>query len=479
MADIYLHNTLTGEKELFKPLKEGQVSMYNCGPTVYNYAHIGNLRSYVFADVLRRAFEYNGYRVDQVINVTDIGHLSSDSDDGEDKMTKALKREGKPLTLEAMREVANFYFEEFKKDLTALSIELPEHFPFASDHTQEDIDLVQTLTEKGFTYTTSDGIYFDTSKFPDYGKLGNIKVGDESRIGVNSEKKNYRDFAVWKFNNELGYDAPFGKGFPGWHIECSAMSVKYLGPEFDIHTGGIDHIPVHHNNEIAQSVCAGNPYARVWMHNAHLNMGEEKMAKSGDNFITLQSINATNNTNGVHPLAYKYLLLGARYSSPLQFSWQALWGAQTSWRKILMQMNDFAEDKEGIIDEAKISEYKNSFTRYINDDLDTPKSLALLHEVLKDKILSKKSKYIIIKDFDKVLGLDLTKTIGIKFPTDLKNFILDEKSEWNKQIQDLIKERDLARNAKDFAKSDELRTKIEEFGFEVKDTPEGTIVVPR
>ena len=451
MADIYLHNTLTGEKELFKPLKEGQVSMYNCGPTVYNYAHIGNLRSYVFADVLRRTFEYNGYRVDQVINVTDIGHLSSDSDDGEDKMTKALKREGKPLTLEAMREVANFYFEEFKKDLSALNIELPEHFPFASDHIQEDIDLVQTLTDKGFTYTTSDGIYFDTSKFPDYGKLGNIKVGDESRIGVNSEKKNYRDFAVWKFNNELGYDASFGKGFPGWHIECSAMSVKYLGPEFDIHTGGIDHIPVHHNNEIAQSVCAGNPYARVWMHNAHLNMGDEKMAKSGDNFITLQTLEE----KGIDPLALRYVFLGARYSSPLQFSWEALEGADTAIKSLRLRIYSYP-------DNGKI--VNSSFNETINDDLDTPKALSIVWEIIKNKEILDQDKKATILSFDKVLGLAIAEYKITEIPP---------------QVQNLIKERDLARNAKNFAKSDELRAKIEEFGFEVKDTPEGTIVVPR
>jgi cysteinyl-tRNA synthetase len=459
MADIYLHNTLTGEKELFKPLKEGQVSMYNCGPTVYNYAHIGNLRSYVFADILRRTFEYNGYNVDQVINVTDIGHLSSDNDDGEDKMTKALKREGKPLTLEAMREVANFYFEEFKKDLTALNIELPEHFPFASDHIQEDIDLVQTLTDKGFTYTTSDGIYFDTNKFPDYGKLGNIKVGDESRIGVNLEKKNYRDFAVWKFNNELGYDAPFGKGFPGWHIECSAMSVKYLGPEFDIHTGGIDHIPVHHNNEIAQSVCAGNPYARVWMHNAHLNMGEEKMAKSGDNFITLQTFK----DRGIDPIALRYVFLGARYSSPLQFSWEALEGADNSIRRlrnILTTLHKFKHSDE--INDSETEKYKEKFNTYINDNLDTPKALALMWEVFTNDELSFLNRKQIILHFDTIFGLDLNK-----------------ETDTPEKVELLIKERDLARNAKDFTKSDELRAKIEEFGFEVKDTPDGTVVNPK
>ena len=471
--DIKLKNTLSGELETFKPLKEGEVSMYNCGPTVYNYAHIGNLRSYVFADVLRRTFEYNGYKVNQVINVTDIGHLSSDNDDGEDKMTKALKREGKPLTLEAMREVANFYFEEFKKDLTALNVELPEHFPFASDHIQEDIALVQTLTDKGFTYKTSDGIYFDTSKFPEYGKLGNIKMDSEaeSRIGVNSEKKNYRDFAVWKFNNELGYSAPFGKGFPGWHIECSSMSVKYLGPEFDIHTGGIDHIPVHHNNEIAQSVCAGNPYARVWMHNAHLNMatenGSEKMAKSGNNFITLQTLSE----KGIDPIALRYVFLGARYSSPLQFSWEAIEGADTAvkkLRKIKIDLNKKVNDSGGPIhlDEPsnEVINLKNTFYSHINDDLNTPKALALVWDVIKDTKLSQLELRHLIWNFDKVLGLELDKIESFELP---------------EEVQNLIKDRDEARANKDFTKSDELRAKIEKLGFEVKDTGEGTVVSPK
>lgn len=461
MADIYLHNTLTGEKELFKPLKEGLVSMYNCGPTVYNYAHIGNLRSYVFADILRRTFEYNDYKVDQVINVTDIGHLSSDSDDGEDKMTKALKREGKPLTLEAMREVANFYFEEFKKDLTALNIELPEHFPFASDHIQEDIDLVQTLTDKGFTYTTSDGIYFDTSKFPEYGKLGNIKAGDESRIGVNSEKKNYRDFAVWKFNNELGYDAPFGKGFPGWHIECSAMSVKYLGPEFDIHTGGIDHIPVHHNNEIAQSVCAGNPYARVWMHNAFLNVSSGKMSKSEGNFITLQTLKDEN----IEPLAYRHFLLNAYYDTPVVLndieSLKRNQEGLNNLRKAVYSEFATLDENQKSVDGIR-EEYERQFIKYINSNLGTPQALALVSDMINDKEVSGKDKLEMVKNFDRVLGLNLKTTFEIP-----------------EEVQNLIKERDLARNAKDFAKSDELRAKIEEFGFEVKDTPEGTVVNPK
>jgi cysteinyl-tRNA synthetase len=467
--DIYLHNTLTGRKEKFEPIEAGKVSMYNCGPTVYNYAHIGNLRSYVFADILRRVFEYNNLEVKQVINVTDIGHLSSDADDGEDKMTKALKREEKPFTLEAMREVAEFYFHEFEKDLKDLNIESPNKFPFASDHIKEDIELVEKLNKANFTYAISDGIYFDVSKFPDYGKLGNIKFGGdtESRIGENSEKKNQRDFAVWKFNKELGYDAPFGKGFPGWHIECTAMSVKYLGPEFDIHTGGIDHIPVHHNNEVAQAVCSGSPYAHYWLHNAHLNIasenGSEKMAKSGENFLTLRTLK----DRKIDPIALRYVYLGARYSSPLQFSWETLEGADNTIRRlrnILSAVNIIKHDK--IEDNLTIiGQYKEDFNKFINDDLDTPRALALFWKVFGDNInISFETRKQILLNFDKVLGLNLSKKEQFDIP---------------EQVQKLITERDEARKNKDFSKSDEIRAEIEKHGFEVKDTPEGTVVNPK
>lgn len=453
MIEIKIHDTLTDEKKVFVPLEDGKVSMYNCGPTVYNYAHIGNLRAYVFADALRRMFEYNCFEVRQVVNVTDIGHLSSDNDDGDDKMTMALKREEKPLTLEAMREVADFYFKEFQNDLTDLNIESPYKFPFASDHIKEDIELVQKLNEKEFTYAISDGIYFDVGKFQNYGKLGNIILSQEteSRIGLNSEKKNQRDFAVWKFNKELGYDAPFGKGFPGWHLECSAMSVKYLGPEFDIHTGGIDHIPVHHNNEIAQAQSVGYPYARYWMHNAHLNIGEEKMAKSGENFLTLRTIKKRN----IDPLALRYVFLGARYSSPLQFSWETLEGADSALKKLREKIQNFQAGGKII---------PTDFNKLINDDLDTPKALALVWDIIKSDEYSDTDKRATILDFDRVLGLDLLKKDKFEIP---------------EEVSKLLSQREEARKVKDFAKSDEIREKIENLGFEVKDNPEGTVVYPK
>lgn len=456
--DIYLHNTLTGKKDQFLPIKNGQVSMYNCGPTVYDYAHIGNLRSYVFADILKRTLEYNGKKVNQIINITDIGHLSSDNDDGEDKMTKALKREGKPLTLKAMREIADFYFRKFKEDLNSLNILEPKEFPFASDHIKENVELIEILNKKEITYAISDGIYFDVSKFPDYGKLGSIKLSreTESRIGINPEKKNQKDFAVWKFNKDLGFDAPFGKGFPGWHIECSAMSKKYLGQPFDIHTGGIDHIPVHHNNEIAQSeVAYDTTLANYWLHNGHLNMGEEKMAKSGGNFITLNTLREKK----IDPLALRYLYLGARYSSSISFSWEALHGAQSALNRLRQNIGYFPNS--GAFDNnEKKKDYLIKFHTYINDDLDTPKALSLLWEIIGEKDISETDKTALFLNFDQVLGLELEKSIV-------------KSADSTEEVKKLINEREIARKNKDFTKSDNLRVEILKHGFDVKDTPDG------
>lgn len=459
--DIYIHNTLSGKKELFQPLRSGVVGMYNCGPTVYNFAHIGNLRSYVFTDLLRRMFEYNGVKVTQIINITDIGHLTSDADDGEDKMTKALKREGKPMTLKAMREVADFYFEKFKEDLTSLNIELPTQFPFASDHIDEDIELIKKLAEKGFTYNISDGIYFNTAKFPDYGKLGGLTPIDNehSRIGLNSEKKNSRDFALWKFNSELGFDAPFGKGFPGWHIECSAMSRKYLDQPFDIHTGGIDHISVHHNNEIAQSEAAyGVPLANYWMHNAWLLINNGRMGKSEGNFITLQTVKE----KGINPLALRYFFLTAQYSTPIEFSWEALQSAETTLKrlkKIVSQRFDLGDSSRSNL---KIQDeyYKNKFTEFINNDLDTPKAVALIWDLIKDENISESDKRKMILDFDKFLGLKLDEE--------------EKVAEIPEEVKKLVTERDIARAKKDFDLSDSLRKKIESLGFEVRDMDRST-----
>lgn len=460
---LKLFNTLTGKKEEFKPIESGEVGLYNCGPTVYNFAHIGNLRAYVFTDILRRTLEWNGYKVKQVMNITDVGHLTSDADSGEDKMTKALLREGLPITLEAMKEVGEKYTKAFIEDLKKLNIELPSEMPRASDNIAEDIEIIKKLEEKGFAYRISDGIYFDTAKFSDYGKLGGVNkasLKEGARVEVNPEKRNPADFNLWKYNSELGFETDeLGKGFPGWHIECSAMSRKYLGQPFDIHTGGVDHIGTHHNNEIAQSEAAfGVPLANYWLHNEHLNLGDEKMAKSGDNFITLETLKEKN----IEPLALRYLFLTARYSSPLQFSWEALEGASVALRRLRDKVNYSDEPSNLSLEniESIKTNNKNNFSKYINDNLDTPFALNFIWEIARG-ILPKVEKRAILLEFDKILGLELDKVDVYEVPED---------------VQKLLNKRDIARTAKDFKLSDELREEIRKLGFEVKDTEKGQIV---
>lgn len=483
---LYLYNTLTGKKEEFKPLDPDgkEVRIYTCGPTVYNYAHIGNLRAYVFADILRRTLEYNDYRVRQVMNLTDIGHLTSDADAGEDKMVKALRRKGKPLTLEAMREVADTYTAAFLKDLKALNIELPQELPRASEHIAEDILLIRTLEQKGFAYKTSDGMYFDVAKFPTYGtrggfKLGNLKEG--ARVAVNAEKRNSRDFALWKFSKlartgadqapnhaerGIGWESPWGRGFPGWHVECSAMSRKYLGQPFDIHTGGVDHIPVHHQNELAQSETAyGVPLANYWMHNEYLNMGTEKMAKSSENFITLQTLKE----RGIHPLAYRYYLLEARYSTPITFSQEALKAAQSTYVALL---RTFASLEVG---GHPSSAYVSRFTEAINDDLNTAEALSFIYAIFGGvEHLSSADMRATILDFDRVLGLDIEQQSKRRAEKDKEDE--EEKSNVPDNIKKLASAREDARCQKDFKKSDELRDHIQKAGFDIMDTDSGPIV---
>lgn len=458
MNQIKLHNTLTNKKEVFEPLEPGKVSIYNCGPTVYDRAHIGNLRSYVFADILRRTFEYNDFKVHQVINITDVGHLSSNADEGEDKMTKALKREGRKLTLEDMRKVGEKYFEIFKNDLQSLNIEMPEEFPRASDNINEDIELIEQLENKGFAYKTSDGMYFDTSKFDSYGKLGNIdisKLKQGARVAVSTEKKSPVDFALWKFDENLGWQSPWGKGFPGWHIECSAMSRKYLGQPFDIHTGGIDHIPVHHNNEIAQSEAAYNtPLANYWMHNEFLIVNEGRMGKSEGNAITLETLKES----GISPIAYKYWLLTAHYRTPVNFSLEAVSASGNAFDRLITMVGEMPKDGE------VSTSYKEKFTSAINDDLDTPRALSIIWELLKDGDISLADKKATILDFDRALGLNIV-------------FLAKSSTDVPPEITALAEEREQARLAQDWVKADEMRNRIEAMGYEVKDTPSGAKIL--
>lgn len=451
------YNTLTRKKEGFSPLESGVVSVYNCGPTVYDYAHIGNLRSYVFADILRRVLERNEYKVKQVVNITDVGHLTSDEDDGADKLEKSARETGKTA-----QEVADLYTRAFMGDLEALGVNTEGiTFPKATDHITEQIDLIKILEEKGFTYKTSDGVYFDTSKLSDYGKLAQLDIEGlkaGARVEATNEKKNITDFALWKFSRseekrQQEWQSPWGVGFPGWHLECSAMSMKYLGDTFDIHTGGIDHVPVHHTNEIAQSESAtGEKFVNYWLHNEFINVNGEKMSKSLGNIITLKDIEG----KGFSPLAYRYWLLTAHYKTLANFTWEALEGAQTALDKLNNHILGL-EDSIGKIDGV----YSSKFSEHLNDDLNTPKAIALLWELVKDDGVSDQDKKATILDFDKVLGL------GFK---ELKPDVIPE------DILDLAKKREEARSSKDWAKSDEIRDEINSKGFEILDTEEGYLV---
>ncbi len=449
---LKFYNTLTREKEIFTPIDPHEVRMYTCGPTVYNYTHIGNLRSFFFADLIRRTLQYKGFKVKQIMNVTDIGHLSSDADSGEDKMTKGLLREGKELTLKNMRELAEFYTESFRTDLKALNIEMPTGMYFASDYVKEDIELIQKLKDRGYAYNTSDGVYFDISKMPDYGMLWGGKRDwnkEGARVNENSEKRNPEDFALWKFNNSLGFESPFGKGFPGWHIECSAMGLKFLGEQFDIHTGGIDLIPTHHTNEIAQSECATGkkPFVKFWMHSEFVDTGNEKMSKSANNFLRLNSLLEKN----INPITYRFWLLMASYRTKVNFVWEALEASETALKRLYGLYLALGEAHGHIH-----KEYQNKFKGFIEDDLDTPRALSLLWDVMKDKNMSDGDKKATILDFDKILGLGFE---------NLKEEIIPE------EILKLVSEREEARKNKDFKKSDELRKEINSLGYEVKDLP--------
>jgi len=452
---LKLFNTLTRKKEIFKPLKDNSVGMYCCGPTVYNYAHIGNLRSYIFEDILKRTLSFNGFKVNHVTNITDVGHLTSDADEGEDKMLVAMKREGK-----SAYDIAEFYTKAFQEDIKKLNIISPTIWCKATAHIKEQIALIKTLEKKGFTYQTKEGIYFDTSKIKDYGKLARLNKEDlqaGKRVDL-GEKKNKTDFALWKFSpedkqREMEWASPWGQGFPGWHIECSAMSMKYLGEQFDVHCGGIDHIPVHHTNEIAQSESATGkkPWVRYWLHNEFLLLASgDKMAKSGKNFLTLSTLEE----KGFHPLDYRYFCLSAVYRNPLMFSYEALQGAQISRRKLNDKIVEMKEAGTGNINKI----YLENFIKTLNDDLNTPQALAVLHNLLKDSKVKDQDKYSTLLKFDEILGLGLKDLKKDKIPA---------------EIIKLAKERELARKNKDWSTSDQLRDKINSLGYSIADSKEG------
>ncbi|MFC1663417.1 cysteine--tRNA ligase, partial [Patescibacteria group bacterium] len=362
--ELKLYNTLSKEKELFEPLKDKTVGMYTCGPTVYQYAHIGNLRAYIFADLLRRTLEFNDYKVTQVMNITDVGHLTSDADEGEDKVERSAREA--ETTIE---ELTGKYATAFKKDLNLLNIQEPSIWPKASEHIKEQIALIKKLEKNNYTYKTSDGVYFDTIKFKNYGQLANLDIAglkEGARVEINPEKHNPTDFALWKFSRTdekrlLEWKSPWGTGFPGWHLECSAMSMKHLGENFDIHTGGIDHVPVHHTNEIAQSEGAtGKKVVNYWLHNAFLTIDKEKMAKSTGNLHTLEQLEDI----GYKPLAFRYLNLLAHYRQPLEFSLEALTAAQNALGNLYDRIRNMTGDPK-----IGCAEYEENFLKAINDDL--------------------------------------------------------------------------------------------------------------
>lgn len=462
MNKIFLYNTLNREKEEFKSIVDGKVGLYTCGPTVYNFAHIGNLRTYLFEDWLKRVLTYNFYQVKHVMNVTDVGHLVGDGNAGEDKMEKGAAREGKSAW-----EIADFYFEAFKKDLIALNIEMPNIWCKATDNISEQISLIELLEKKGFAYKTSDGVYFDTSKFPKYNQLSHLKLEDleeGSRVEINEEKKNPTDFALWKFSpsgekRQMEWQSPWGVGFPGWHIECSAMSLKFLGNDRDIHCGGIDHINVHHTNEIAQSEAAtGDKFFNYWMHGAFLNVaGGKKMAKSADNFLTVDNALVKKNLS---PLAYRYAAASVHYRKPMEYTEESLKQAQNALNNLIKQVASLG-DENGEVDKM----WHDSFLLAVNDDLNIPQALAITQDLLKSDLESS-SKLATVLDFDKVLGFNLVNA---------KNMIASEIvfSELPTEVQALALSRETARKNKDFNESDRLREEMKSRGYTVEDTKDG------
>lgn len=466
MADIYLYNSLTREKEQFKPINPPKVGVYTCGPTVYDYPQIGNLRTYVSADILIRVLKQAGYEVKYVMNITDVGHLTGDTSSGDDKVEKAARKTGKSAW-----DIANMYTEAFLKDLKSLNLIKPDNLPKATEHIEEQINLVKDLEEKGFTYKTSDGVYFDTKAYEEktgkkYGELSTLdEIKEGARVEKNPEKKNKRDFALWKFSKEneerqMEWESPWGVGFPGWHIECSAMSMKYLGESFDIHIGGEDLRQTHHPNEIAQSEAStGKTFVKYWIHGAFLQVEGKRMGKSLGNFLTLNDIEE----KGYEPLSLRYLYLTANYRDPLNFTWDALDAAQKALSRLRMQALAAKAQKARTVlskeKEEKIDKFRKDFLEAVYDDLNTPKAIAVLWEAVKSNIPGS-DKYDLLIFFDEVMGLGLSE-------------IKEESLEVTDEIQEFLEKRESLREEGRFDEADEVRKEIEERGYEVEDTAEG------
>jgi cysteinyl-tRNA synthetase len=469
IGKLTLYNTLGREMQTFEPLVRGRVGFYGCGPTVYDYAHIGNLRAYVTHDILTRTLRRMGYTVTHVMNITDVGHLSGDDDEGDDKMLKSAEERGKSVL-----EIADFYTRAFFSDTERMNIEKPSVVCKATEHVGDMIDLIARIQAKGYTYASGGNLYFDVSKFPSYGELALLRQNKaRARVRGDPNKRNPQDFVLWftrsKFEDQaLVWDSPWGRGYPGWHIECSAMSIKYLGEQFDIHAGGIDHIPIHHTNEIAQSEAATgkHPWVNFWVHNEFLVLDRGKMSKSSGGFITLQRVLEA----GYDPLDYRYFLLGGHYRSQLQFSWESLETAKNARRSLTERIRALAlkagpgQQAVECSDAAKA--HLAAFDRALEDDLSSPRALAELWGLIRDPDIEPGEALACAFDMDRVLGFKLAEAAGTAAVHD---------PEQEKEIEALIAERAAAKKAKDYAKADSIRALLNERGIVLEDGPTATL----
>jgi len=464
---LKLYNTLSRQKEDFIPLSKKDVKMYTCGPTVYNYAHIGNLRTYVFMDILRRVLKYGKYKLTGVLNITDVGHLVSDADEGEDKMAVTARKQNK-----TPYEIAAYYTDVFLKDTALLNIEQPEILAYATEHIAEMIEYCKDLEDKGYAYETADGLYFDIQKFENYGKLSGIDLDEQqagARVAVNDGKRHHADFAVWKKaepNHIMQWDSPWGRGYPGWHIECSAMSRKYLGQVMDIHTGGVDHIPIHHENEIAQAEAReGKKTVNYWLHGEFMLVDGGKMSKSLGNTYTVSDLQK----RGYSPLDFRYFCFSAHYRKRLNFTFEGLDGAKTAYERLRHALVKhkraaFCRPYNGksALPSAKIADYQRQFDQAIFDDLNIPLALGILWTAVKEE--PSYEIYKLALKFDKILGLNLN-----KLPKEPK----PKKSSIPSNITELAEKRKTAKTNKDFALADTLRKEIETAGYTITDIPGG------
>lgn len=460
---IKLYNTAARKKQLFKPMRAGRVGMYSCGPTVYEYAHIGHFRAYVFVDTLKRMLVYNGLKLKSVMNITDVGHLTSDADTGEDKIEKAAREK----RMSAWK-IAEYYTKDFFDAMRKLSVKRPDTVCKATDHIKQMINLIKRLEKRGYTYGITDGIYYDTSKFKryaDFARLNLEQLKSGARIEENPEKRHPADFALWKFSpkdvkRQMEWDSPWGVGFPGWHIECSAMSMYYLGETFDIHTGGVDHIPVHHTNEIAQAeAVTGKKFVHYWLHNEFLLVAGEKMSKSKQNFYNMADIEA----KGTDPLALRYLFLTAHYRSKINFTWKSLDAAERALNTLRDYILEWKKSKKKVkSNKKKVEAYETKFMKAVNDDLNTPKALSVVWRLVRDRGVNDKDKLKLLLNFDEVLGLRLKE-------------VKPAKKKLSDAVKELIKKREEFRKAGKYQEADEIRKRLrEEFCVLIEDTPKGT-----